>query len=137
MKRIVSVLLALLMLFSAFYTPVSAYSASKMYAEDKLQSIQTQSGFIPGKTAIVTGNCYAFVSKVCEKLYGVKYDGEGLYGNFRAKHQTGNYYTVGTYTTKETYPSSSVVEGIISFFVKNAVPGDVIHYGAYPTGTSN
>ena len=137
MKRIVSVLLALLMLFSAFYTPVSAYSASKMYAVDKLQSIQTQSGFIPGKTASVTGNCYAFVSKVCEKLYGVKYDGEGLYGNFRAKHQTGNYYTVGTYTTKETYPSSSVVEGIISFFVKNAVPGDVIHYGAYTTGTSN
>lgn len=137
MKKIVSVALALLMLVSAFYAPLSAYSASKSYAEDKLESIQTQTGFVPGKTAVVTGNCYLFVSKVCEKLYGVKYDGEGLYGNFRAKHKTGNYYTVSTYTTQETYPSSSVVEGIISFFIKNAVPGDIIHYGKYTTDTSN
>ncbi len=138
MKKTLSVILAAIMLFTAaFAAPAGAYSASKMYAQDKLESIQTKTGFIHGKTAIVTGNCYLFVSKVCEQLYGVKYDGEGLYGNFRAKHGSGNYYTVSTFTTKNTYPTSSDVENIISFFTKNAAPGDIIHYGAYTTGTSN
>ena len=140
MKKIISVLLAVIMvLSSAFLAPVSAYSASKGYAQEKLAEIQKEknSGFEPGKTAVVTGNCYRFVSKVCEELYGVKYDGEELYGNFRAKHKTGNYYTVDTYTTTSTTPTSSVVEGIISFFLKNAAPGDIIHYGAYTTGTGN
>ncbi|MBE6720382.1 MAG: hypothetical protein E7571_06985 [Ruminococcaceae bacterium] len=138
MKKVVSVFLAvLLMITSSMLAPVSAYSASKMYAEDKLIEIQKTTGFIHGKTAIVTGNCYLFVSKVCEKLYGVKYDGEGLYGNYRAKHLTGNYYTVDTYTTTHTSPTSADVENIISFFTKTAAPGDIVHYGAYTTGTSN
>ena len=138
MKKILSVFLAVIMVFStSVIAPVSAYSASKSYAQEELAQIQKTKGFVNGKTAIVTGNCYLFVSKVCEKLYGVKYDGEQLYGNFRAKHKTGNYYTVDTYTTTSTTPTSSVVEGIIQFFLKNAAPGDIIHYGAYTTGEGN
>lgn len=126
------------MLFSsAFAAPTAAYAETKLYAEDALANIQRNAGFVPGGTAIVTGNCYLFVSKVCESLFGVKYDGEGLYGNYRAKHATGNYYTVSTYETTSKTPTSDVVEGIISFFIKNAAPGDIVHYGAYTTGSSN
>ena len=120
-----------------FSSQFSAYSAEKEFIDEKLEAVMQQKGFIPDKTAIVTGNCYLFVSAVCEKLFGYQYDGEGLYGNYRSHHYSGNFYTVATYETKKTYPTKSVVEGIIKFFLDNAVPGDIIHYGAYTTGSSN
>ncbi len=139
MKKTLSLFLAFIIMISAtVLAPTSAFSATKTYAEDKLVEIQKQAGFVPGKTAIVTGNCFKFVCEVCKKLYGVTYDNEILYGNFRANHSyTGKYYTVDTYTTTHTSPTSTDVENIISFFTKNAAPGDIMHYGGYTTGTSN
>ena len=139
MKKLISIFLAVLLIISSTaLAPVSAYSATKMHAADKILQIQKMSGFVPGQQAVVTGNCFAFVSAVCEKLYGVTYWNEILYSNFRADHSyTGRYYTVKTFTTRNTYPTSTDVENIISFFKNNAVPGDVMHYGAYTTGGGN
>ncbi len=135
MKRFLSLFLALIMLVCSFASNASfAYSATKGYAQDKLESIQKTTGFIPGKTAIVTGNCYAFASKVCEKLYGAPYS-EGLYGNYKCKHESGNYYTVSTLTTGSS--TSENIEKVINFFIKNAVVGDVVHYGTLTDSTAN
>ena len=131
MKRIQSLFLAFIMLFSCCTLTSTAFGASKSYAEDRLLEIEKSSGFIPGKDAAVLNNCYGFVSAVCEKLFGVQYNGEGLYDNYKAKHSTGNYYTVATFETSHTTPTSEDVENIIAFFTKYAAPGDVVHYGAY------
>ncbi len=131
MKRIISFLMAAVMLVSALSGGVTAYSADRITAEQRLQEIQTKKGYINGETAIVTGNCYGFISKVCEELYGVSYNGEGLFNSYQCSHTTGNYYTVSTFTTTNTYPSSYDVENIISFFTTYASPGDVVHYGGY------
>lgn len=137
MKRIISVFLAVVMLFSVcFANGTAAYSASRIYAEDRLEEIEKTTGFIPGQTAAVTGNCYGFVSAVCERLFGVAYNGEGLYSNYKARHSTGNFYTVATYETPHTSPTAQDVEDIIAFFLKYAAPGDVVHYGAYNTGVN-
>lgn len=136
MKKIISLFLSVIILFStASATASFSYASTKMFAQDKLEEIQKTKGYIPGKTAVVQGNCYGFVSKVCEKLYGVKYDGEGLYGNYRARHETGNYYTVSTMTAGSA--NSENIEKVITFFIKYAVPSDVIHYGKQTSGTSN
>lgn len=138
MKKLISLILAAVMLLSTVGAGGAvAYSATKTYANDKLAEIQTQKGYVPGKTAVVTGNCYAFVSKVCEKLYGVQYNGEGLYGNYHAAHNTGNYKTVATFTTGSKYPTSNDIENIKKFFLENAVPGDIIHYGTLTSSSSN
>lgn len=129
MKRIMSFFMAVIMLVSALSGSAAAYSADKITAEQRLEEIQTQKGYIIGETAIVTGNCYGFISKVCEELYGVSYNGEGLYNSYQCSHSTGNYYTVSTFTTTNTYPSSEDVENIISFFTTYASPGDIVHYG--------
>lgn len=136
MKKVISLLMSLVIILGIFTVNTSAaYSADKIYAQDKLEKIQKISGFIPGKTSIVTGNCYGFVSKVCEKLYGMEYNGEGLYSNYKCTHKTGNYYTVATLTTSSN--AAKEVENIINFFVKYAVSGDVIHYGVLTSSTSN
>ena len=132
MRKSVSLLLAIMMLFSCCtLSQTMSFAASKTYAEDKLLEIEKTKGFIPGDTAAVVGNCYLFVSRVCEKLFGYTYDGEGLYGNYRSHHYSGNYYTVSTFTTTSRTPTSTDVENIISFFVNNAQPGDIIHFGSY------
>ena len=137
MKKAISLLLAFTILFSfCTFSQTGVFAASKSYAEDKLIEIEKTKGFIPGQTAAVVGNCYLFVAKVCEKLYGVTYDGEGLYGNYKSHHYSGNYYTVSTFTTANRYPTSTDVENIISFFIQNATPGDIIHYGSYNQGVN-
>ena len=137
MKKILSLFLAFMMLFSCCTLSASSvFAASKGYAEEKLIEIEKTKGFIPGKDAAVLYNCYGFVSAVCEKLFGVQYNGEGLYDNYKAKHSSGNYYTVATFETSHTSPTSEDVENIIAFFTKYAAPGDVIHYGAYNKGVS-
>ena len=136
MKRIFSFLLSVVMIISVFGLSTNAYSAAKVYCEDKLETVQTKTGFVPGKTAAVTGNCYGFISAVCEKLHGVSYS-EGLYGNYRTKQQSGNYYTVKIYETKSTDMTTAIAKQIRDFFIQNAQPGDVVHYGAYTTGNSN
>lgn len=137
MKRFLSLFTAVVMLLSVFCSAGTAYSASKMYAEDKLAQIQKTEGFIPGRTAVVTGNCYAFVSKVCEKMYGTKYDGEGLYGNYKSHHYSGNYKTVATFETAKREPTSDIIDKIKDFFVNYARPGDVIHFGPLTDSESN
>lgn len=136
MKKALSILLAMIIIISSLSGSI-AYCATKPYAEDKLVEVQKKTGFVPGKTAKITGNCYGFISAVCEKLHGVKYDGEGLYGNYRARHETGNYYTVKIFETKSTTMTESIAEDIRDFFIENAQAGDVVHYGAYTKGTSN
>lgn len=130
-KKTISIFMALIMLLSAFSANgITAFSANKQFAADKLEYIQTTKGYVPKKTAAVTGNCYGFIASVCEKLYGVTYNGEGLYSSYQCRHDTGNYYTVDTFTTKNTSPSSTDVESIISFFTNNALTGDIVHYGS-------
>lgn len=136
MKRIISSVMALIILLSVCVQGLTAFSATKELAIDKLERIQTTTGYIPKKTAAVVGNCYGFIASVCEKLYGVTYNGEGLYNAYQCRHESGNYYTVKTYTTKHTSPTSTDVENIISFFVDNALTGDIVHYGSL-TNDSN
>lgn len=116
---------------------VTAYSADKINALDALKKIQTTTGFIPGKTAKVTNNCYGFISAVCEKLYGVGYNGEGLHGNYMCTHSSGNYYTVATYKNTSSSMTSASAKDIMNFFMTNAMPGDVIHYGTLTSSSSN
>ena len=137
MKKILSLFLALTMLFSCcFQTVHCALAANKIYAEDRLSEIEKTKGFVPGKDAAVLYNCYGFVSAVCKKLFGVEYNGEGLYDNYKARHSSGNFYTVKTFESANKTPTSSDVENIISFFVKYGAPGDVVHYGAYDKGVN-
>ncbi len=136
MRKAISFLLSFVILISCI-SSVTAYSAEKINAEKALEKIQTTKGFIPGKTAAVVGNCYGFASAVCNKLYGVAYNGEGLYGNYMCSHSTGNYYTVATYKNKSKSLSGSCAEDIMNFFINNAMPGDVIHYGTLTSGKSN
>ncbi len=137
MKKTLSAFLALLIILtSLFANSTIGYSATKQFAIDKLQTIQTQTGFVPKKTAAVVGNCYGFVAAVCEKLYGVTYNGEGLYNAYQCRHTSGNYYTVKTYTTSHTTLSSTDVKSIKAFFVDNALTGDIIHYGSLKNGNN-
>lgn len=129
MKKLISLLLALIMLFSALSSSASAFAADKKYVADVLTSIQKQGGFVPGETAAVVGNCYGFISAVCEKLYGVKYQEQLNSDGYTCKHKTGYFYTVKTYKTTSS-DTSSCVEDIIDFFVNNAYPGDIVHYAS-------
>ena len=134
MKRITSLLLALIMLLScAFSTSISGYAA-KTYATTKLEEIQKISGFVPGKTSIVTGNCYAFVSAVCEKLFGYSYQ-EQLYNGYQCKHKTGKFYEVSLLKTS-TDTSTESINKIINFFIQNGMPGDIVHYGSLSNSSS-
>ena len=133
MKKIISIFLAVIMLFSASGAG-TAYAAQRKYVEDVLAEIQTKSGFVPNRTSIVTGNCYAFVSAVCERLYGVKYQ-EGLNSNgYTCRHETGLFYAVSTYKSTSSN-TADCVEGIINFFVNNAYPGDIVHYASLSGST--
>lgn len=131
MKKTISIVLALMMLVCTLsIQPVSALAANKEFALDKLQTIQKSKGYVPKQTAAVTGNCYGFVSSVCGKLYGVQYNGEGLYNSYQCRHSSGNYKTVATYTNKNSTLNRSDADNIINFFVDNAVTGDIVHFGA-------
>lgn len=126
MKKVISVLLSMVIAVTTLFGATSVYANGT--ATDKLEQIETISGYIPGQTA-VSSNCYTFVSKVCQYLYGVSY-AEGLYNNYHVKHNSGNYETTGIYTSPKTVPDSQFVEDIINFFVSNASAGDIVHYGA-------
>ena len=134
MKKIISSLLALLMLCSVLVFTVSACAEEKITVEEALEEIQTKKGFQHGGTAIVTGNCYLFVAKVCEQLYGVTYNGEGLYESYKSYHRSGNFYTVDEMITG-TSLNEETVEEIRNFFLENAYPGDIVHYGKDGSGT--
>lgn len=134
MKKLVSAMISVLLCIGIFAAATS-YAADKKYAEQVLEQIQTQEGFIPGETAAVTGNCYGFIAAVCEKLYGVSYNGEELYDSYQCRHRTGNYYTVATHTNGAT-ADANTVNGIIDFFLENAYPGDIVHYGSLTSSGS-
>ncbi len=133
MKKAFSVLL------SAIIIALSVLGSTAVYANgtatDKLENIQTLSGFVPGGNSIIQRNCYGFASEVCKRLYGVSYS-EGLYNNYQVKQNSGNYVTTGTYTSTKTVPDSQFVEDVIDFFVSNAVAGDIVHYGALNNSAS-
>lgn len=118
------------------FSAVEVSAATKMYAEDKLVSIQKTKGFVPGKDADVLYNCFGFISNVCEKLYGVTYDHEILHDNYLVTH-TNNYYTVKTLVVKNATPTETDAKKIRDFFINNAQPGDVIHYGGYGGGSTH
>lgn len=132
MKKVISVLLSVIITVLTLLgtTAVSAQGT----ATDKLEDIQTVGGFVPGQNAAAS-NCYAFVSEVCKKLYGVPY-AEGLYNNYHVKHNSGNYETTGIFTSPKTVPDAQFVDDVIEFFVDNAVAGDIVHYGALNSGIS-
>ncbi|MCD7797738.1 MAG: hypothetical protein LUG95_09240 [Clostridiales bacterium] len=67
------ILLSIILLLTSLSCGVVSNASEKKHVEDALLSLETQSGYIPGKTASVTYNCFAFVSNVCEKIYGVTY----------------------------------------------------------------
>ncbi len=135
MKKLVSVLLALTMLLCAFSGTFGACAATLTYAEQKLETIQKTTGFIPGKTAVVTGNCYGFISKVCEKLYGKAYQ-EQL-DSYTCKHATGLYYEVSRLTTTSDKSANSTnIKNLVSFLKNNAMPGDIIHYASLSNSSS-
>ena len=123
-----------MMLFSVYTADTVALGATLTYAEKKIEEIQKTSGFVPGKTSKVVGNCYAFVSAVCEELFGTVYQ-EELYNGYRCRHRTGKFYEVALLeTTKDT--NTTNINNIINFFIKNAMPGDVVHYGSLSNSSS-
>ena len=135
LKKWLSCLLALVMLCSTLaLTAGTANAEEKQSVEEVLSEIQTQRGFIHGQTAYVTGNCYAFVAAVCERLYGVTYMGEGLYDSYKCAHRSGNFYTVDEMMTGSSL-NSDTVEAMKQFFLNNAYPGDIVHYGRPGGGT--
>lgn len=134
MKKVISFVLALVMLLS---TGVICVNAASITAEEKLASIQKMEGFIPGKTSNPSNNCFQFVSNVCEKLFGVTYYYERLHDNFIADHDSGKYYTVGTLIIKNSTINSDDAKKIKDFFVNNARAGDVVHYGGYQQGSTH
>lgn len=132
MKKVISLLLSVIILASSVFASANVYANGT--ATDKLEDIQTISGFVPGENSIVQRNCYGFASEVCKRLYGVAY-AEGLYNNYQVKHNSGNFTTSGTFTSTKTVPDADFVEDVINFFVTNAVAGDVVHYGALNSGS--
>ena len=129
MKKAISFFLAFIMLISAVSFSFTGFAAGKKYVADELSVIQTKSGFVPGKTAAVVGNCYGFISAVCEKLYGVKYQAELTSDGYTCKHRTGYFYTVKTYITQSS-DTAACAKDIMNFFVNNAYPGDIVHYAS-------
>lgn len=134
MKKVIPLLLSMLILTSVSGITMTAQAEEKPTVQETLEEIQTQQGFINGETAYVTGNCYAFAAAVCERLYGVTYMGEGLYDSYKSYHRSGNYYTVDEMMTGEELDEETVEE-IKTFFLENAYPGDVVHYGRPGGGT--
>lgn len=134
MKKIITTLLAVLVMLTAFGLGMTAHAEEKPTVQEVLEELQTQPGFIHGETAIVTGNCYAFAAAVCERLYGVTYNGEGLHDSYQSYHRSGNFYTVNEMMTGSSL-SEETVEEMKTFFLENAYPGDVVHYGKPGGGT--
>lgn len=131
-KKILSVFLAALFVIgTAFAVPVTATAATRQHVTDALETLQTKTGFIPGKTAKVTGNCFGFVSAVCKELYGVTYYNEQMRGSYRYNH-TENYYTVASKTFSAATTAAkqkTVARQVMDFILDNAAAGDVISYG--------
>ncbi len=133
MKRIVYALTALLILISlAACINTVSYAQTKKHVEDALIALEKENGYVPGRTSSVVNNCFAFVSDVCEKLYGVSYYYEQMDGNYKFKHTSGNYYTVAV----KTYPYSgdasvrkNYAKQIKEWILLNAAEGDVLQYG--------
>lgn len=132
MKKVISLFLSVIILASSVFASTNVYANGT--ATDKLEDIQKISGFVPGENSIVQRNCYGFVSEVCKRLYGVAY-AEGLYNNYQVKHNSGNFTTLGTFTSTKKVPDADFVEDVINFFVTNVVAGDVVHYGALNSGS--
>ncbi len=137
MKKTASLLLALIMLISVFSSSLVSKAENASSIAQRLAKLQTQSGFIPGGTAAVTGNCYGFISAVCEKLYGVEYQ-EGLSSNgYTCAHSKGLYYEVARLTTgSNVSANSSDLKNLIQFIKNNAMAGDVIHYASLSNSSS-
>ncbi len=133
MKKIISVVSALaIMLTMLTFGTVDVFAEEKQTAEERLAEIQQMNGFVPGETAIVTGNCFRFVCEICEELYGVTYYQEIMYSGYKVKHDTGRFYTVSTLETGSV--SEETMESIKNFFVENALPGDIVHYASLSSG---
>ncbi len=132
MKKILSVFLAaLFVICTAFAVPATACAATRLHVTDALETLQTKTGYISGKTAKVTGNCFGFVSAVCKELYGVTYYNEQMRGSYRYNH-TENYYTVASTTfsaATTTAKQKTVARQVMDFILDNAAAGDVISYG--------
>ena len=69
MKKAFSVLLSVIIVALSVLGSTAVYANGT--ATDKLEDIQTVSGFVPGENSIVQRNCYGFASEVCKRLYGV------------------------------------------------------------------
>lgn len=132
MKKILCVFLSVILLFgTTVFAPVTVSAASKQHVEEALQTLQTQSGYIPGKTAAVTGNCFGFICAVCDKLYGKSYYYEQMNGSYRYNH-TSDYYTVAQTTFSNPANAAaqkSTARQVMNFILENAAVGDVISYG--------
>lgn len=139
-KKILCVFLSLILVISTMVlAPVSVSAASKIHVEDALETLQTKSGYIPGKTAAVTGNCFGFASAVCEKLYGKTYYYEQMNGSYRYNH-TSDYYTVAQKAfsnPKDTAAKQKTAKQVKEFILSNAAAGDVLSYGCANDSTKH
>lgn len=107
MKKVISILLSVIIVASSVFGASFAYANGT--ATDKLEEIQNMPGFVPGENSIIQRNCYGFVSEVCKKLYGVPY-AEGLYNNYQVKHNSGNFTTSDTFTSKKQFPMRNLLK---------------------------
>ena len=132
LKRIASYVVSLLVIVSMLLGTSTAFALGT--ATQRLEDIQQITGFVPGESSIIQNNCYGFASEVCQKLYGVAYK-EGLYNNFRVKQSSGNYQTVGVFTSPNTSADSKFAQQVKDFFVSRAVAGDVVPAGSDPAAS--
>lgn len=132
MKKIISLVLSLIIAFSCLSVSEAVYANSNPTVESALGTLFTKQGFIPWQASAVQYNCFGFISKICEKLYGVSYYYEQQNGNYSFNHTT-DYFTV----SESVYPYSAdlnvrkqYAQQIKDWIFANAAVGDIMQYGS-------
>lgn len=132
MKKLLSLIMSIIISLSCISVSGTAYAEELPHIEDAILSLETQTGYIPWQNSSVQGNCFAFISDVCAKLYGVTYYYEQMVGNYQFNH-TNNYFTVAE--TAFPYNSSLDVQltyalQLRDWLLDNAAVGDILQYGS-------
>ena len=138
MKRITSLLLAVILSFGCIFGTITSYADDRPHVEDTLNALETQAGYIPFQYSSIQYNCFAFISDVCKKIYGVTYNNEVQSGNYRFTH-TPNYFTVAENTfayAADPATLSSYASAVKDWILANAAVGDILQIGCADDGYS-
>ncbi len=123
-RKLTCIVLMLLIVVNSIPLSFEVKAASNSSAQSAVDNICNTVGFRPNVDNY--GDCYAYVSAFCNKLYGSAPGGVSRYNLTRP----GDFYLVG-----QTY-GTSVTESSVSSVLSQAMPGDVVQmYWDYGTGS--